>query len=158
MDYTVETRNALIAELVEKVKNFYENENVPVEGEICGVKLDHLSYDYGTKSVVVTYLHKGLKSETIDNFSSSAIKDIIDLLEKTMNTKYHYQILIEGDGRGNYPAKTIDVYCKPNELPTIANAMVGYVYNFTSGGCCCIAKKDGDVSNRNFDILFSDCM
>lgn len=158
MNYNEETRKAIIAELTEKVKNSYDRKNVPVEGEVCGVKLHHLAYDYNTKGVMVNYLKGGSVTEPITNFKSEDIQEIINLLEKTMNTKYHYQILIQGDGRGNYPAKTIDVYCTMKELPTIANAMVGYVYNFTSGGCCCVAKKDGDVSNRNFDILFADCM
>lgn len=158
MNYNEETRTAIIAELTEKVKNFYDRENVPVEGEIGGVKLHHLAHNY-KNGVMVNYLHDGHEEfEPITNFKSEDIQEIINLLEKTMNTKYHYQILIEGDGRGNYPAKTIDVYCTMKELPTIANAMVGYVYKFTSGGCCCVAKKGGDVSNRNFDILFADCM
>ena len=72
--------------------------------------------------------------------------------------KKYYQILIEGDGRGNYPTKKIDVYCTREELDVIANALVKYVWNFTNGGCCCIAKEHGDVSVRNYDIAYCDCM
>ncbi len=158
MNYNEETRTALIAELLEKVNNSFDRYNVPVEGEVCGVSLHHLSYDHNTESVAVTYIHGGLISEPITNFKSDKIKEIIALLEKTENTKYHYEILIEGDGRGNYPAKTIDVYCKLKDLPTIANSMVSYVHNFTKGGCLCVAKKGKYVTKRDFDVLFSDCM
>ena len=72
--------------------------------------------------------------------------------------KKHYEILVEGDGRGNYPTTYIDVYCTEENLRIIASALVSYVNKFTDGGCCCIAKENGGVSNNNFDILFSDCM
>ena len=72
--------------------------------------------------------------------------------------KKHFEILVQGDGRGNYPTKTVDVYCTEEELKVIANAMVGYVIRYTNGGCCCIAKENGGVDNSNFDVLFSDCM
>lgn len=70
----------------------------------------------------------------------------------------YYQILVEGDGRGNFPTKYIDVYCTKENLPIVANALAGYVLNFTDGGCFCIAKENGGVSKRDFDFMFSDCM
>lgn len=72
--------------------------------------------------------------------------------------KKHYEILIGGDGRGNYPDRYVDVYCTKDELNTVATALVGYVHNCTGEGCCCVAKEGYGVSHSDFDIIFSDCM
>ena len=72
--------------------------------------------------------------------------------------KEHYSILVEGDGRGNYPTRIVDVYCTEDELQIIGKAMTSYVWNFTKGGCCCIAKKGRGVSHNDCDYVFSDCM
>lgn len=74
------------------------------------------------------------------------------------NLKKHYEILVEGDGRGNYEKRYVDVYCTEKELKVIGNALASYVLNFTEGGCHCIAKENGDVTSRNFDVIFSDCI
>ena len=75
-----------------------------------------------------------------------------------MDNKKHWEILIEGDGRGNYPTHKVDVYCTEEELNTIATAMIMYVSKFTDGGCCCLAKQGGGVSVWDSDIVFCDCM
>lgn len=74
------------------------------------------------------------------------------------NDKKHYEIMVEGDGRGNYPTRYVDVYCTEEELNVVGNALSSYVLNFTDGGCCCIAKENGGVDNSNWDVIFSDCM
>lgn len=70
----------------------------------------------------------------------------------------HYEILIEGDGRGNFPAQRVNVYCTEEEVQIVGGALASYVLNYTNGGCCCIAKENGGVTHNNFDLLFSDCM
>lgn len=72
--------------------------------------------------------------------------------------KKHYEILIEGDGFNNYPETHIDVYCTEEELSTIARSMTAYIYKFTDGKCVCLAKENGGVTRRDFDIMFADCM
>lgn len=72
--------------------------------------------------------------------------------------KKHYEILVEGDGRGNYETRYVDVYCTREELNVIGRALSDYVWNFTDGGCCCIAKENGGVDNSHFDVMFCDCM
>lgn len=74
------------------------------------------------------------------------------------NEKKHYEILVEGDGRGNFEKRYVDVYCTEEELNTIGWALASYVLHFTEGGCCCIAKENGGVNNSNFDVMFCDCM
>lgn len=80
------------------------------------------------------------------------------LTKKKDMKKKHYEILVGGDGFGNYPDRYVDVYCTEDELNTVATALVGYVRSFTHGGCCCVAKEGGGVSHSHFDIMFADCM
>lgn len=72
--------------------------------------------------------------------------------------KKYYEILIEGDGFGNYPTRYVDVYCTEKQLEVVANALVGYVRHETEGNCCCLAKENGGVTHSNWDYCFSDCM
>lgn len=74
------------------------------------------------------------------------------------NVTKHYELLITGDGFNLYPTKTIDVYCTKKTLEEIARAMIAYIYNFTDGRCCCLAKENGGVSLNDWDIMFADCM
>ena len=73
-------------------------------------------------------------------------------------SKKHYEILVEGDGRGNYDTRYIDVYCTEEQLEVIGSALASYVLKFTDGGCCCIAKENGGVTNNDWDVMFLDCM
>lgn len=68
--------------------------------------------------------------------------------------KKHFEIMVTGDGRGNYAKRYVDVFCTKGELDIICNAMVAYVFECTDGGCCCIAKEVGS----NLEYLYSDCM
>ena len=72
--------------------------------------------------------------------------------------KKHYELMIEGDGFNQYPETHIDLYCTEEELGIVAQAMKSYIYNFTDGRCCCLAKENGGVSHSNYDIMFADCM
>ena len=72
--------------------------------------------------------------------------------------KKHYEIMVEGDGRGNFDTIYVDVYCTEEELKVVGKALTSYVLNFTDGGCCCIAKENGGVTYSNFDVKFSDCI
>lgn len=75
-----------------------------------------------------------------------------------MEEKRVYSILVEGDGRGNYPKKIVQVFCTPTELDTIGKALASYVLTQTNGGCCCVANEGEHVSNDDFSVMFSDCM
>ena len=72
--------------------------------------------------------------------------------------KKHYEILIGGNGFGNYPDRYVDVYCTEDELNTVATALVAYVRNIMGGGCCCVAKEGPGVTHSDYDFMFADCI
>ena len=74
-----------------------------------------------------------------------------------MNEKKHYQILVQGNFEMRDYEKIVDVVCTREELDTIALALCAYVRS-KNCGVCCLAKEGDGVSNRDFDIMFSDCM
>ena len=69
----------------------------------------------------------------------------------------HYQILV---GRTSYDSVKVDVICNSyEELEFICYAIwAAEVKKRRSSALCMIAKKGGDVSFRNFDYKFEDCM
>lgn len=68
----------------------------------------------------------------------------------------HYQVLY---GLNDCDCTKVDVICTEGELEKICDALVRADSKKRGGiAICCVAKKDGNVSCRNFDLKFYDCM
>lgn len=66
-----------------------------------------------------------------------------------------YQVLY---GLNDCDCTKVDVICTEDELSTICDALVRADSKKRRCPICCVAKKDGNVSCRNFDLKFYDCM